>query len=100
MTDPQPPAEPATEPRSTALDRTGPSRSARRSRRPASVHLALVVVAVLAGGALFVSGFALGALKATTPGTPVDEAAAFQPFWDAYRSITQDYAGGPVDRRN
>ena len=99
MTDPQPPAEPA-----AALEPPGPPAAPspadpRRTRRPASVHLALVIVAVLAGGALFVSGFALGALKATTPGTPVDEAAAFQPFWDAYRSITQDYAGGPVDRK-
>ena len=25
--------------------------------------------------------------------------AAFQPFWDTYRSITEDYAGGPVDRK-
>ncbi len=64
-----------------------------------TVPIALAVVALLAGSALFLSGFALGSLKATTPGTPVDEAAAFQPFWDAYRSVTQDYAGGPVDRK-
>ena len=75
----------------------GPAPAAPRRRR--SVPLALALVAVLAGGALFLSGFALGSLKATTPGTPADEQAAFQPFWDTYRSITQDYAGGPVDRK-
>jgi carboxyl-terminal processing protease len=69
------------------------------SRRPGALPLALAVVALLAGAALFLSGFALGSLKATTPGTPVDEQAAFQPFWDTYRSITQHYAGAPVDRK-
>jgi carboxyl-terminal processing protease len=67
--------------------------------RSAPVALALAVVAVLAGSGLFLSGFALGSLRATTPGTPVDEQAAFQPFWDTYRSITRDYAGGKVDRK-
>jgi carboxyl-terminal processing protease len=76
----------------------GPS-TARLTTRPGLVALALAVVAVLAGSALFLSGFALGSLRATTPGTPVDEQAAFQPFWDTYRSITNDYAGGTVDRK-
>jgi carboxyl-terminal processing protease len=77
-----------------------PRPSAARPRtRSGLVALALAVVAVLAGSALFLSGFALGALRATTPGTPVDEQAEFQPFWDTYRSITQDYAGGTVDRK-
>ena len=70
-----------------------------RPTRSLILPIALAVIALLAGGALFLSGFALGSLKATTPGTPVDEVAAFQPFWDTYRSITQDYAGGPVDRK-
>jgi carboxyl-terminal processing protease len=61
--------------------------------------LALVVIGLLAGGGLFLAGFALGSLKATTPGTPVDEQRAFQPFWDAYRAITEDYAGDQVDRK-
>jgi carboxyl-terminal processing protease len=76
----------------------GPS-TARPTTRSGLVALALAVVAVLAGSALFLSGFALGSLRATTPGTPVDEQAAFQPFWDTYRSITNDYAGGTVDRK-
>ena len=77
-----------------------PRPSAARPRtRSGLLALALAVVAVLAGSALFLSGFALGSLRATTPGTPVDEQAEFQPFWDTYRSITQDYAGGTVDRK-
>ncbi len=68
-------------------------------RRPRGLPLVLATIAVLAGGALFLSGFALGSLKATTPGTAADEQAAFQPFWDTYRSITEHYAGGPVDRK-
>ncbi|MDP9483106.1 MAG: S41 family peptidase [Chloroflexota bacterium] len=76
----------------------GPS-PARPATRPGLIALALAVVAVLAGSALFLSGFALGSLRATTPGTPVEEQAVFQPFWDTYRSITHDYAGGTVDRK-
>lgn len=76
----------------------GPS-PARSRTRSGFLALALAVVAIVAGSALFLSGFALGSLRATTPGTPVDEQAAFQPFWDTYRSITQDYAGGAVDRK-
>ncbi len=73
------------------------------SRRPAGrsrfLPIAVVLIALLAGSALFVSGFALGSLKSSTPGTPVDEQTAFQPFWDAYHSITRDYAGEPVERK-
>lgn len=118
MTDALPPAEPgppsdtapAAEPGPTlgsepAVDPVPPlapetAQGARhRPTRSVALPLTLALVAVLAGSVLFVSGFALGSLKATTPGTPVDEAAAFQPFWDAYRSVTEDYAGGPVDRK-
>jgi carboxyl-terminal processing protease len=81
-------------------DASAPGPRRRDRVRLNAVPLALAVVALLGGAALFVSGFALGSLRATTPGTPVDEAAAFQPFWDTYRAITQDYAGGPVDRQN
>jgi carboxyl-terminal processing protease len=76
-----------------------PAGPARRGSRPAPRWIAVGLVAIVAGSTLFLSGFALGSLKATTPGTPAGEEAAFQPFWDAYRSVTQDYAGGPVDRK-
>ena len=60
---------------------------------------ALAIVAVLAGSALFVSGWTLGRQSALTPGTPSGEAEAFQPFWDTYRAVTDRYAGGDVDRK-
>ncbi|MGH2511375.1 MAG: S41 family peptidase, partial [Candidatus Limnocylindrales bacterium] len=43
--------------------------------------------------------FALGALRASTPGTAAADQQAFQPFWDTYNSIRNDYALGPVDRK-
>lgn len=61
--------------------------------------VAVALVAVLAGSALFVSGFTLGRQAAATPGTPASEADEFQAFWDAYRTITDRYAGGDVDRK-
>ena len=64
-----------------------------------TVHLSIVVVGLLAGAALFLSGFSLGRQAATTPGTPVSEEQAFVPFWDAYRAVTEHYAGGDVDRK-
>jgi len=72
---------------------------AARPRRSGAVLAAVALVAVLAGSALFVSGWTLGRQSALTPGTPTDEAQAFQPFWDTYRAVTERYAGGPVDRK-
>jgi carboxyl-terminal processing protease len=71
----------------------------RRTRSITGVHLSLVVVGLLAGAALFLSGYSLGRHEETTPGTPASEEQAFVPFWDAYSAITQQYAGGTVDRK-
>ena len=60
--------------------------------------VAIVIVALLAGGALFMSGYTMGRQTALEPGTPVSEDAAFRPFWDTYHTITERYAGGEVDR--
>lgn len=60
---------------------------------------AVALIAVLAGSALFVSGYTLGAHAALTPGTPANESQAFQPFWDTYRAVTDRYAGGKVDHK-
>lgn len=98
-TEPGPAPEPPSAPGPAPVLAEPPPAAQARPRRSLAVPIALTIVAILAGSALFVSGFALGSLKATTPGTPVDEAAAFQPFWDTYRSVTEDYAGGPVDRK-
>ena len=74
-----------------------PARRPAGRRRSAGI-VALAICAVLAGSALFLSGWALGRQTALTPGTPAGEAEAFQPFWDAYRAVTERYAGAPVDR--
>jgi carboxyl-terminal processing protease len=66
------------------------------SRNP-TPWLALVLVMVLAGTALFVSGFSLGRLSATTGGTGASREQLFRPFWDAYNDIVKRYVG-PVDQ--
>ncbi len=55
---------------------------------------ALVIVSVLAGGALFMSGFLVGQRSAEQPGTPVASEQAFQPFWDSYDTILKRFALG------
>jgi carboxyl-terminal processing protease len=62
--------------------------------------MAMVVVAVLAGGALFVSGFLVGQRSAEQPGTPVANADAFQPFWDSYDTILKRFALGGEDQKS
>jgi carboxyl-terminal processing protease len=61
---------------------------------------ALGLVVVLAGSALFFSGYTLGQRQALQPGTPAADDEAFQPFWDAYRAVVERYAGGPIDRES
>src|SRR5512147_1522475 len=67
-------------------------------RRIRLLPVAIAVVTVLAGSALFLSGYTMGRQAAAEPGTPVSAADAFQPFWDAYHTVTERYAGEPVDR--
>ena len=61
--------------------------------------IAVVLVAILSGGALFASGYLLGQRQADQPGTPASDEAAFQPFWDVYAAIRDRYALEPVDRK-
>jgi carboxyl-terminal processing protease len=69
-----------------------------RRHRPALPWF-IAIVAILGGSGLFLSGFALGAQRASTPGTAVSDQQAFQPFWDTYNSIQSDFALGQVDRK-
>lgn len=69
--------------------------AAGRRRGVAPSRFSLILVAVVAGSALFVGGFSLGARVATTPGTPADQEARFGPFWDVYSLIQGKYAGSP-----
>ena len=75
-----------------------PCPARRLARRVAALPLALAAVALLAGAALFLSGYMLGTRTATTPGTPAADAALFAPFWDTWDSITRSYVG-PVDQK-
>ncbi len=68
-------------------------RSGSGARTPI-LAMAMIVVAVLAGGALFMSGFLVGRRSAEQPGTPVTAEQAFQPFWDSYDTITKRFALG------
>ena len=67
-------------------------------RRLPFVAISIALVAILAGSALFMSGYTMGRQTASDPGTPVSDGAAFQPFWDTYHTINDRYAGGEVDR--
>jgi carboxyl-terminal processing protease len=62
--------------------------------------MAMVVVAILAGGALFVSGFLVGQRNAEQPGTPTADEAGFQAFWDTYNTILKRFALGGVDQNS
>jgi carboxyl-terminal processing protease len=68
----------------------------RAARRPRVLAASLAIVAVLAGSALFISGYTLGREALLEPGTPAGADGRFQAFWDTYHTITDRYAGGPV----
>jgi carboxyl-terminal processing protease len=85
---PEPPAAPA--PAAPAPATPG--------RRLPILPIAITLVAIMAGAALFMSGYSMGRQLAVEPGTPVSEDEAFRPFWDTYHTITDRYAGGDVDR--
>jgi carboxyl-terminal processing protease len=75
---PEQAAEPAAEPR-------------RQSRAP--IYIAALLVVLLGGSGMFVSGFLLGRQSELTPGTGESRQSLFQPFWDAYNDISQNYVG-------
>ena len=63
-----------------------------RSRTP--IYVALFVVAVLSGSALFVSGFTLGLQQALVARHAAQATRhLFDPFWEAYHKITTEYVG-------
>lgn len=76
----------------------GPPPSIPAEHRLRVLPLAIAVVVILGGSALFMSGYSMGRQVATQPGTPAGEQGAFQPFWDTYATINERYAGGAVDR--
>src|SRR4051812_33551525 len=70
----------------------------RSPRRVAILPVAVTMVALLTGGALFLSGYSMGRQASAEPGTPGSESAAFRPFWDTYQTIRDRFAGGDVSR--
>jgi carboxyl-terminal processing protease len=72
----------------------------RSSARTPILAMAMVVVAILAGGSLFVSGFLVGQRSAEQPGTPASSEQAFQPFWDTYNTILKRFALGGEDQQS
>ena len=90
------PEAPAADTALPAADTALPARPAGAELGP--LELAFAVVALLAGAALFLSGFTLGARTATTPGTPAGDQALFGPFWDTWDSINRSYVG-QVDQK-
>ncbi len=98
--EPAPPVQPLELPPATtgeASDSAETSPLAQRGHRGvASSRVSLILVAILAGSALFVGGFSLGSHVATTPGTPASQETRFGPFWDVYSFITSKYAGSPA----
>jgi carboxyl-terminal processing protease len=73
-----------------------PSRSERRRGWPFA--LALVLVTVMGGGALFLSGYTVGLDRGRAPAGEVSEADAWEPFWNAYEFIRDRYPLEPVER--
>jgi carboxyl-terminal processing protease len=67
-------------------------------RRGPVLAIAVALIAVLAGSALFMAGFSLGRRDLSQPGTPASDEKAFEPFWNTYHTIVDRYAGGPVDK--
>ncbi len=90
----RPTADPQTVPVQLTVPVLGPG----RPRRVPVLSIAIALVALLTGGALFMSGYSLGIRATEQPGTPTSEADAFEPFWDTYHTVTDRYAGGDVDR--
>jgi carboxyl-terminal processing protease len=81
------------------LPQTYPVAPRRQGRSALPLYIALFVVAVLAGSALFVSGYTLGNERAATPGTSATNQDAFAPFWDAYNKIRSDYVGEVTEKQ-
>jgi carboxyl-terminal processing protease len=87
--------DPADQPILTpVLPRHAPDR-----RRGWPFAISLVLVAVMAGGALFMSGFMVGRDQGRAPSGAASEADAWKPFWDVYDNITGRYPLETVERQ-
>jgi carboxyl-terminal processing protease len=97
-THPSPGPAPSTVPDGLVVAPTPVRSPSPSAARGPILAIATIVVAIMAGGALFVSGFLVGQRSVEQPGTPVAAEASFQPFWDSYNAIVKRYAGGAIDQ--
>jgi carboxyl-terminal processing protease len=67
-------------------------------RRGWAFTASLVLVTVLGGSALFMSGYTVGRDAGLTPPGEASEADAWKPFWSAYTFIRDRYPLEPIDR--
>ncbi|MEO8272785.1 MAG: S41 family peptidase [Chloroflexota bacterium] len=67
-------------------------------RRGWPFAFSIVLVAVLGGGALFMSGYSVGSEQGRAPGSSISDADAWKPFWNVYDAVTTRYPLGPVER--
>jgi carboxyl-terminal processing protease len=74
-------------------------RTSGERRRGWPLAVALVLVTIMGGGALFLSGYTIGVDQGRTPGSDVSEQQAWGPFWTVYDAIRQRFPLEPVDRQ-
>ncbi len=67
-------------------------------RRGWPFAFSMVLVAVLGGGALFMSGYSVGLDQGRAPSGSVSDTEAWKPFWNVYDAVTTRYPLGPVER--
>jgi carboxyl-terminal processing protease len=67
-------------------------------RRGWPFAVAIVLVAVLGGSALFMSGVAVGRDVGKSPRSSISDAQAWQPLWDVYNAVTTRYPLAKLDR--
>jgi carboxyl-terminal processing protease len=67
-------------------------------RRGSAFAVSMVLVAVMGGGALFLSGYTVGRDTGLTPAGEASDADAWKPFWNAYTFIRDRYPLEPIDR--
>jgi carboxyl-terminal processing protease len=67
-------------------------------RRGWAFTASLVLVTVMGGAALFMSGYTVGRETGLTPPGEASEADAWKPFWSAYTFIRDRYPLEPIER--
>jgi carboxyl-terminal processing protease len=67
-------------------------------RRGWAFAASLVLVTVMGGAALFMSGYSVGRDTGLTPAGEASEADAWKPFWSAYTFIRDRYPLEPIER--